>query len=1730
MLRRKRRRRSGSTAPARNRRRRLFAQALEDRRVLAAFTVVTTGDAGGGTCSAVECTLRDAVAASNAAVGADTISFDPSVTGTITTLSGSGGEIEVTDSVTITGPGAAAITIDANASVGDPFRVFNVNSADADVVIEGLTISGGHMDPAEGGAIRFGSDGTLTIRNSIITGNQANNGGAIYSEYAGTIEIEDSEISNNTASYGMGGAIHNVSGNVVITGGSVTDNSAYGNGGAISSPYQGSVTLTSVDLSRNQVTNDGYSGGGLYSGEGDITITGSTITGNTSAGDGGALYSINGEMRIDNTTLRGNQSNYNGGAIFNESGNVSITGSTIDQNSSLLGDGGGISTIAGVTTITRSTISGNASVTSGGGISNVRGQMILRESTVSGNTSGSNGGGIATNTGDVTITNSTISGNGANVRGGGIQTDSAMLRVVNSTIVSNTATVSGGGIGTLIGFLTDDPDSEIFLHNTILAQNTSPDSPDLSIPRDPVANLEILNSLIGNNADTGLTASATADANGNLIGTAAALIDPGLGTLAANGGSVLTHEPTSSSVVIGAGDDALAIDYGVDGAPGGGDDVALTTDGRSGLYTRIASTGGAATTVDMGAVEIQSTPLLIVDTLIDENDGNFTAGNRSLREVLLLANAEPGDDSILFAGGLEGTITLDEALGSLTITETVSIVGPGADKLTIQGADGTSNRLIDITASATNVTLGLLTLSGGNAGSGEGGAVRSAATGELILRLTEITGSNAALGGAVAVSDGQLSIAGSTIAGNTATSHGGGVHLSGSTALLQLVNTTFDTNSSGGSGGAVYADVGSVSVASSTIAGNSAVMQTGGVWVSGATAQTVVVVNSIVATNTAASAPDLVDSGSTTLSVTSSFIGDNDGTTLEASPVNSGLADKNSSGSYVGTHADSLDPLLGALVNNGGTVRTLAPSAASLSLDTGSGADLPLDPFDLDNDNARNELLPVDARGAQRVSLLLDIGAVELPPAPTLVWNSPTSIVYATALDDTQLNATSSVPGTFAYTPPAGTVLDAGADQILTAVFTPDNQLVSRSATVSVTISVLQADPVLTWSDPTSIVFGTELDDTQLNATSNAPGTFVYTPSTAAVLDAGTQTLSVTFTPTDSVNFNEVTATVSIIVDQATPTVVWNEPAGIAQGTALGDDQLNATADVAGAFSYTPAAGTVLNAGDDQALTVVFTPTDPNYAEASASTLIDVTSAVEFDFGDAPSNYPVTLADDGARHEMGTLRLGALVDSEADGNPSADAEGDGADDDGVTILTSLVVPSAGQSVTVGMSVTVSEDAFLDAWLDFNGNGSWGDSGEQIASSLAVTAGANHLTFNVPSDAVVGLQFARFRISSTGGLSPTGAASDGEVEDYSVDLVAGNGASEVLVDHDREQILVDVQNDVVRIGTVGNGDTFYSGNVGEANRIVVNADNQDNVFLISPTASLPALQLNGAEGVDQITLDQGDLDFTTGVIQASGIEAIRMTGSGVQSIVLDNDVVSAVTSTGTLVVGGAAGHTLTIADASEWSMGSPTTVDGQFTLPITHNASGNVILASLAAQWQNVISPSDVNANGVVTAGDALVIVNELARRAYSDESNGQLDDASTADPFPGFFYDQDGNGNVTALDALRVINELARSSNSGGGEQSPGQTATGQAATGQSSNVEGEWASLVDALIRSATQEERQELASESGEFYRLLSINASSPEAVRVAQQPEGAEDASDSIAAEAIDELMNELAATGV
>jgi hypothetical protein len=291
------------------------AQPVGSFRVLIALNLVVTNanDSGAGS-------LRDAITQTNAANTPDTITFDPTFFATPRTIA-LASQLAITDSLTITGPGAANLTLQPTGAATAPARAFNIDGTSAsfngsgvlNVSISGMTITGGHTNGGvggnttnDGGAILDNNE-NVTLNNMVITGNTAGSGqgGAIAVGNGGFIRLTNSTLSGNSASTG-GGIYFLNNGGLLVSNSTISGNSAAGSGGGVYfyGRVSGGFTIRNSTITGN--TAAGGNGGGIYlyttgpgtisntTGAGTITIQNSTITGNTAGnttnpvGGGGA--------------------------------------------------------------------------------------------------------------------------------------------------------------------------------------------------------------------------------------------------------------------------------------------------------------------------------------------------------------------------------------------------------------------------------------------------------------------------------------------------------------------------------------------------------------------------------------------------------------------------------------------------------------------------------------------------------------------------------------------------------------------------------------------------------------------------------------------------------------------------------------------------------------------------------------------------------------------------------------------------------------------------------------------------------------------------------------------------------------------------------------------------------------------------------------------------------------------------------------------------------------------------------------------------------------------------------------------------------------------------------------------------------------------------------------------------------------------------------------------------
>jgi hypothetical protein len=363
---------------------------------------------------------------------------------------------------------------------------------------------------------------------------------------------------------------------------------------------------------------------------------------------------------------------------------------------------------------------------------------------------------------------------------------------------------------------------------------------------------------------------------------------------------------------------------------------------------------------------------LQVDTLIDEQDGNLSAGDLSLREAI---DAIDSGGFIAFAPGLAGTIALDPNLGSLLIRKNMTIVGNGAKQLAVSGNNATRVFTIDDGVDGNFLTVGFegLTIRNGKTGNGSGLEI----SGGGILNLERLTLSNSmvlnnesANGGGI-YNSGTLDVFNSTIANNVAGTGGGlmnGPSNTGRIGSTNLFSSTVSSNRAAGIGGIVNVVQapfqGVLRLNNSTITNNQGTFGTGGIFSQNA----VLTDSSIIAGNR---------SEQTTPDVTGSFV--SQGYNL-VGQVGSATG-FGATGDQVGTAAAPIDPRFGPLQDNGGPTLTHALLAGSPAIDAGRPGFAGIQ-FD---QRGAGFARVVDGNGDG--SSVIDIGAFEVQEPPLNVIN-----------------------------------------------------------------------------------------------------------------------------------------------------------------------------------------------------------------------------------------------------------------------------------------------------------------------------------------------------------------------------------------------------------------------------------------------------------------------------------------------------------------------------------------------------------------------------------------------------------------------------------------------------------------------------------------------------------------------------------------------------------------------
>ena len=330
---------------------------------------------------------------------------------------------------------------------------------------------------------------------------------------------------------------------------------------------------------------------------------------------------------------------------------------------------------------------------------------------------------------------------------------------------------------------------------------------------------------------------------------------------------------------------------------------------------------------------------------------------------------------------------------------------------------------------------------------------------------------------------------------------------------------------------------------------------------------------------------------------------------------------------------------------------------------------------------------------------------------------------------------------------------------------------------------------------------------------------------------------------------------------------------------------------------------------------------------------VTLTTIIPKDFGDLPVPYATTKADDGPWHELTSTAnptLGSLVDADMDGIPGTEADGDdndntSNDEDGIEFTSRIAAAE-----TATLTATATRSGYLSAWMDFNRDGDFSDSGEQIFADQALTAGANTLSYSVPASVTQGVSYARFRFSSETGLTPAGGASDGEVEDYRVQVLSleyadygdaadGWSAAGEAVDPSFAYLGLDVDTEGVYTGTLAADDDDNS-----------DSDDEDGITFYSRYDGVNWIEMN-----EPFYFVRGDeYKVNVDVTIAAGVSA-RLSGwfdfdadgfaNAAPDLIIDNDVFA-----GAIAKTNAGGLSKSLAESRDYTFTVPELASADYT--------------------------------------------------------------------------------------------------------------------------------------------------------------------------------------------------------
>ena len=488
-----------------------------------------------------------------------------------------------------------------------------------------------------------------------------------------------------------------------------------------------------------------------------LTLRGLTLNRGFGSGDGGSIYNA-GTLALDRCTLTGNTSAFDGGALGSP-GSFTAVDSTFSNNTAAR-NGGGIHTSGDTVALTRCTLHGNTA-DAGGAIwqEDASSTTTLSHCTISGNRGST--GGIAVLAGDLSLLHCTVSQNVGN---------------------------GGGG-----GFYIQDP-ATVNVQSSIIAGNTALTGPDIFLFSGTINPSGV--NLIGNNASVETQFPAVA----NLVGTAAAPLNPKLSPLGSFGGPVQTMHPLVGSP---------AIDAAGSTDPGG-------TDARGFPRFVDGTSIGFGARLDIGAVEA-GRPFFISEA------GDAATGANFRNAMAFAPIAGQGARIVVLPGVSPIVLTRGELVPPADFALFIdSSALPGG--LTISGNN--ASRVFTIPATSTvamhSVKIVDGNIEGDGGGGGGGGGIFNFGTITLAgctISNNHARGGSGGVGGAIYNGIGRAILTRCTLSNNFASSEGGAIY--STTASLMLTQCTVSGNRSGGSGAIINVN-GQAVLTHCTLSGNTA--------------------------------------------------------------------------------------------------------------------------------------------------------------------------------------------------------------------------------------------------------------------------------------------------------------------------------------------------------------------------------------------------------------------------------------------------------------------------------------------------------------------------------------------------------------------------------------------------------------------------------------------------------------------------------------------------------------------------------------------------------------------------------------------------------------------------------------------------------------------------------------------------------------------------------------------